>query len=96
MTNRAYTPGTGGETDGSATGLRSSTDALPQTLDGTGQTARWAVGDKVQHRLSGATGEVVDLHADPFVKEVTHGIVNWTGDGDGFGQGYASTNLIKF
>ena len=89
MANRAYTPGEPG-------GLRSSTDAIPQALDGTGQTSRLAVGDKVRHRLSGQTGEVVDLHADPFVKDVTHGIVNWTGDGDGFGQGYSNTNLTKF
>lgn len=96
MTNRSYTPDAGGETDGSASGLRSSNDRYPQALDGTGETARLAVGDRVRHRLSGAEGTVTDLHADPFVKEITHGVVNWTGDGDGYGQGYSSTNLIKF
>ena len=78
------------------TGLRSATDAIPQALDGTGETSRLAIGDHVQHRLSGARGQVVDLHADPFVKDLTHGIVSWTGDGDGFGQGYSNTNLTKF
>lgn len=108
MSNAAYTPagsqgGPGGTPaqaptgpDGNATGLRSSNDRIPQNDTGVGQTARLAIGDKVAHRLSGARGEVVDLHADPFVKEVTHGIVNWTGDGDGFGQGYSNTNLVKF
>ena len=110
MSNAAYTPrgSQGGpgqaargavtptETDGRAGGLRTATDAIPQNSTGTGESPRLAVGDKVRHRLSGATGEVVDLHADPFVKEITHGIVNWTGDGDGFGQGYADTNLVKF
>ena len=89
MTNPAYNAG-------EPTGLRSSTDAIPQNTTGTGETARLAIGNKVSHRLSGETGEVVDLHRDPFVKDVTHGIVNWTGDGDGFGQGYSSTNLVKF
>jgi len=89
MANRAYTPG-------DPAGLRSTRDAIPQAADGTGETARLAIGDRVRHVLSGAQGEVVDLHADPFVKDVTHGIVNWTGDGDGFGQGYSSTSLTKF
>lgn len=89
MSNPAYT-------DNGPKGLRSSNDRIPQAQDGTGETARLAIGDKVRHRISGAQGEVVDLHADPFVKDVTHGIVNWTGDGDGFGQGYSSTNLTKF
>jgi len=89
MSNPAYT-------SGQPDVPRSSTDALPRDLSGTGETQRLAVGDKVRHALSGAVGEVVDLHADPFVKDVTHGIVNWTGDGDGFGQGYANTSLIKF
>lgn len=93
MANPAYTPGA---SEGGPGGLRSSTDSIRQDNSGTGETARLAIGDKVAHRLSGATGEVVDLHADPFVKDVTHGIVNWTGDGDGFGQGYANTNLVKF
>lgn len=109
MSNAAYTPpgsqggpGHASRTqtptgmDGSATGLRAATDRLPQNSSGVGETARLAIGDKVQHRLSGATGQIVDLHRDPFVKDVTHGIVNWTGDGDGFGQGYADTNLVKF
>lgn len=90
MTNRSYTPDDGPQTP------RSSTDRIPQSDSGTGETAVWAVGDRVRHRLSGETGSVVDLHADPFVKDVTHGVVNWTGDGDGFGQGYSDTNLIKF
>lgn len=92
MTNRSYTPN---PDDGVP---RSSTDALPQVDRGTGESAVTApsVGDRVRHRLSGQVGEVVDLHPDPFVKDVTHGIVNWTGDGDGYGQGYSSTNLIKF
>lgn len=89
MSNPAYT-------SGKPDVLRSSEDTRPQTLQGTGETSVPAIGDRVKHRLSGQTGEVVDLHADPFVKEVTHGVVNWTGDGDGFGQGYSSTNLIKF
>jgi len=89
MTNRSYTPQPPDEP-------RSSEDARPQSLDGVGQTSTPAIGDRVRHRLSGAEGEVVDLHADPFVKDVTHGVVNWTGDGDGFGQGYASTSLVKF
>lgn len=90
MSNRAYTPAD------APLEPRSSEDGRSQSLDGTGETSTPAIGDKVKHRLSGQTGEVVDLHADPFVKDITHGIVNWTGDGDGFGQGYASTNLIKF
>lgn len=89
MTNPSYT-------SGPPDVLRSSRDVVPQATDGVGETSRLAIGDQVRHRISGATGEVTDLHADPFVKEVTHGIVNWTGDGDGFGQGYADTNLIKF
>lgn len=93
--NPAYTP------QGGRPVSRSATDSLPQVDRGVGETAvptptAPAVGDRVRHRLSGQTGQVVDLHPDPFVKDVTHGIVNWTGDGDGFGQGYASTNLIKF
>ena len=97
MSNAAYTPpGSGGGPGSSSAQLRSATDAIPQNSTGVGETARPAIGDKVRHRLSGARGEVVDLHADPFVKDVTHGIVNWTGDGDGFGQGYANTSLIKF
>jgi hypothetical protein len=89
MTNPSYTQGEPGQ-------LRSATDAIPQATDGTGESPRLAIGDKVRHRISGQTGEVVDLHADPFVKEVTHGVVNWTGDGDGYGQGYSDTNLVKF
>ena len=89
MTNRSYTPN-------EPASLRSSEDARPQSLDGTGETSTPAIGDRVRHRLSGQIGQVVDLHADPFVKDITHGIVNWTGDGDGFGQGYANTQLIKF
>lgn len=93
MSNPSYTP-----PDAQAGLPRSAADALPQVDRGTGHTAvpTPAVGDRVRHRLSGQTGQVVDLHQDPFVKDVTHGIVNWTGDGDGFGQGYSSTNLIKF
>jgi hypothetical protein len=90
VSNSAYTP------EDSPSLLRSSEDTRPQSLDGVGQTPTPAIGDNVRHRLSGQTGEVVDLHKDPFVKDITHGIVNWTGDGDGFGQGYSSTNLIKF
>jgi len=90
MSNPAY------DARGASPQLRSSTDSVPRDLSGTGETQRLAVGDQVRHRISGQTGEVVDLHADPFVKDVTHGIVNWTGDGDGFGQGYANTSLIKF
>lgn len=93
MTNQAYNSS---YTPAETTQLRSANDRIPQATDGTGETARLAIGDKVQHRISGQQGEVVDLHADPFVKEITHGIVNWTGDGDGFGQGYSSTNLTKF
>lgn len=89
MSNPSYSQGGPGA-------ARSSTDRIPQNSTGVGETARLAVGDKVRHRLSGAEGAVVDLHADPFVKDLTHGIVNWVGDGDGFGQGYANTNLVKF
>ena len=93
MSNPAYT--LGDNTDG---GLipRSTTDAILPALDGTGQTATPAIGSRVKHRLSGAEGEVVDHQADPFIKDLTHGIVNWTGDGDGYGQGYSNTSLIKF
>lgn len=90
MTNSAYTPSDAPELP------RSSEDTRPQSLDGVGQTPTPAIGDHVKHRLSGQTGEVVDHQADPYVKELTHGIVNWTGDGDGFGQGYSNTNLLKF
>lgn len=93
MTNQAYNAA---YTPAETSQLRSANDRIPQATDGTGETARLAIGDRVQHRISGQQGEVVDLHADPFVKEVTHGVVNWTGDGDGYGQGYANTNLIKF
>ena len=87
--NRSYTPAPPDEP-------RSSEDTRPQALDGTGETSTPAIGSRVRHRLSGQTGEVVDHQADPFVKDVTHGVVNWTGDGDGFGQGYANTQLVKF
>jgi hypothetical protein len=90
MANAAYSP-QGGESE-----PRSTTDATPPTLQGTGESAVPAIGSRVRHRLSGATGEVVDHQADPFVKDLTHGVVNWVGDGDGFGQGYSSTSLIKF
>lgn len=90
MTNRAYTPGQGPDVP------RSSEDGRPPALDGVGESATPAVGSKVRHRLSGAEGEVVDLHQDPYVKDLTHGIVNWVGDGDGFGQGYSNTSLTKF
>lgn len=75
---------------------RSATDGIPPADVGVGGTALPAIGDRVKHRISGQVGELVDYQADPFVKDLTHGIVNWVGDGDGFGQGYASTNLIKF
>lgn len=90
MSNPAYTPGDAPRE------IRSSQDATPPSAEGTGETAVPAIGDRVRHRLSGQTGEVVDLHTDPFVKDLTHSVVNWVGDGDGYGQGYSSTNLIKF
>ena len=93
MRNAAYTPP--GDADGALI-PRSTSDAIAPALDGTGETATPAIGAKVRHRLSGQEGEVVDHQADPFVKDLTHGIVNWTGDGDGFGQGYANTSLVKF
>jgi hypothetical protein len=54
------------------------------------------VGDGVRHRLSGQEGVVTGVHMDPFSSDVQHPIVEWTGDGDGFGQGYSSTQLVKF
>jgi len=90
MSNPAYSP------DGGASVPRSSRDSERQTPRGVGGTALPAIGSRVRHRLSGQTGQLVDYQRDPFLKDVAHGIVNWTGDGDGFGQGYADTNLIKF
>ena len=90
MTNSAYTPSDAPELP------RSSEDTRPQVLDGVGQTPVPAIGSRVKHRLSGAEGEVVGVHNDPYVKELSHGIVEWTGDGDGFGQGYSNTSLLKF
>jgi hypothetical protein len=52
-------------------------------------------GDAVRHRTSGQQGVVTGMHTDPFTGD-QHAIVEWTGDGDGFGQGYASTQLVKF
>lgn len=89
MTNSSYTPR-------EPTAPRSSEESRPSVPDGPGETSVPAIGSRVKHRISGQVGEVVDYHADPFVKEITHGIVNWTGDGDGFGQGYSNTNLKKF
>jgi hypothetical protein len=90
VTNPDYTPGDAPRVP------RSSTDAIPQSLDGVGETSTPAIGAHVRHRLSGAEGLVVGVHNDPYVKDLTHGIVEWTGDGDGFGQGYSNTSLTKF
>lgn len=54
------------------------------------------VGDGVRHRLSGQEGVVTGVHMDPFSSDVQHPVVEWTGDGDGWGQGYSSTQLVKF
>lgn len=96
MSNSSYTPTDGSDGTAADRQPRSSEDGRPSVPQGTGETSVPAIGSRVKHRLSGAAGEVVDHQADPFVKDLTHGIVNWTGDGDGFGQGYSNTNLIKF
>lgn len=73
--------------------LEVATDQSPADRNG---NPAYSVGDRVQHRLSGQEGVVTGVHMDPFAQNVQHPIVEWTGDGDGFGQGYSSTQLVKF
>jgi hypothetical protein len=76
--------------------LRVATDYTPDDRNGNPSYTPPQAGDAVRHRLSGQEGVVTGVHMDPFVPGVDHPIVEWTGDGDGFGQGYASTQLVKF
>jgi hypothetical protein len=73
--------------------LEVATDQPPGDRNG---NPAYSPGDQVQHRLSGQRGVVTGVHMDPFAQDTQHPIVEWTGDGDGFGQGYSSTQLVKF